>query len=318
VRLGEGGGGQDGEDTGCRENESEDGTTYWYQMANCRRAQVAYSLYSTTSGSSVSCKKNTFQESLVTKNGVAEFIYYLQTYQNDNSFKDDDGANDDAGFGSGNLPTCEYDNDAGYYLGVACGDDGSFVIRQFNDGYCSGEGEETYAYLKTLNSAMSTYTNCAGVYSASNGDDPYSSLAAMLVPYSSSCSSLESDHCMDDASMVTTRSSAGAKLWQGARKRTRPGGSSPATRLKYVGGTLLLVASFILFTGILFTNRRKRRALMQRKFRQSANKRDEARKRSGSRRRSKSRKTEDADRSKRGSSRRRSRSRVDESHGVFT
>ena len=35
----------DNEDVGCMEDESGDGTTYWYQMAMCRRAQVAYSVY---------------------------------------------------------------------------------------------------------------------------------------------------------------------------------------------------------------------------------------------------------------------------------
>ena len=36
---------EDNEDAGCLEDSSEDGTTYWYQMANCRRAQAVYSLY---------------------------------------------------------------------------------------------------------------------------------------------------------------------------------------------------------------------------------------------------------------------------------
>lgn len=37
---------EDNEDLGCIEDSSEDGTTYWYQMANCRRAQAVYDLYS--------------------------------------------------------------------------------------------------------------------------------------------------------------------------------------------------------------------------------------------------------------------------------
>ena len=36
---------EDNEESGCLEDSSEDGTTYWYQMANCRRAQAVYSLY---------------------------------------------------------------------------------------------------------------------------------------------------------------------------------------------------------------------------------------------------------------------------------
>jgi len=36
---------EDNEDLGCLEDSSEDGTTYWYQMANCRRAQAVFNLY---------------------------------------------------------------------------------------------------------------------------------------------------------------------------------------------------------------------------------------------------------------------------------
>ena len=44
----------DNEDVGCMEDESGDGTTYWYQMAMCRRAQVAYSVYATDGSASCS------------------------------------------------------------------------------------------------------------------------------------------------------------------------------------------------------------------------------------------------------------------------
>lgn len=56
---------EDNEESGCLENGSEDGTTYWYQMANCRRAQAVFSLYSSSS-SSTSCNRNTFQETVCT------------------------------------------------------------------------------------------------------------------------------------------------------------------------------------------------------------------------------------------------------------
>jgi hypothetical protein len=49
----------DSEEAGCLEDESEDGTYNWYMMANCRRPQVAYSVYASDSGSS-SCGTNTF------------------------------------------------------------------------------------------------------------------------------------------------------------------------------------------------------------------------------------------------------------------
>jgi hypothetical protein len=54
----------DSDNAGCMESGSSDGTTYWYQMANCRRAQAVFSVFSTDSGSSVGCNKNTFKESV--------------------------------------------------------------------------------------------------------------------------------------------------------------------------------------------------------------------------------------------------------------
>lgn len=49
----------DREDAGCPEDESEDGTTYWYQMANCLRPQAVFSLYN-----SDSCGSSNFKESV--------------------------------------------------------------------------------------------------------------------------------------------------------------------------------------------------------------------------------------------------------------
>jgi hypothetical protein len=57
---------EDSEDFGCLEDESEDGTTNWYMMANCRRPQVAYSVYA-SSGSSTSCNNNNFVGSVSLK-----------------------------------------------------------------------------------------------------------------------------------------------------------------------------------------------------------------------------------------------------------
>lgn len=53
----------DNEDSGCMEDESEDGTTYWYQMANCRRAQAVFSMYGSSSNSA-SCSNSDFKESV--------------------------------------------------------------------------------------------------------------------------------------------------------------------------------------------------------------------------------------------------------------
>ena len=60
----------DSEEAGCLEDESEDGTYNWYMMANCRRPQVAYSVYASDSGSS-SCGTNTFVGS------VSLFLYFV-------------------------------------------------------------------------------------------------------------------------------------------------------------------------------------------------------------------------------------------------
>lgn len=49
----------DSEEVGCLQDESEDGTTNWYMMANCRRPQVAFSVYASSSGST-SCNSNNF------------------------------------------------------------------------------------------------------------------------------------------------------------------------------------------------------------------------------------------------------------------
>jgi hypothetical protein len=53
----------DNEDSGCMEDSSEDGTTYWYQMANCRRAQAVFSIYASSS-SHASCNNNNFKETV--------------------------------------------------------------------------------------------------------------------------------------------------------------------------------------------------------------------------------------------------------------
>ncbi len=53
--------GDERENMACMDDSSEDGTTYWYMMANCRRAQVVYSMYA---GSSSSCKNGLWKESV--------------------------------------------------------------------------------------------------------------------------------------------------------------------------------------------------------------------------------------------------------------
>lgn len=50
---------EDSEEVGCLEDGSDDGTTNWYMMANCRRPQVVFSVYASSSGST-SCNSNNF------------------------------------------------------------------------------------------------------------------------------------------------------------------------------------------------------------------------------------------------------------------
>jgi len=158
----------------------------------------------------------------------------------------------------------------------------------------------TYHTLDKLNYQLQTYKNCAEIYSSSDGDD---TLLQYLVPYSESCSSLDNAYCTDDSAMSSRRSSASSGgRFSGAASVV--GDSSWGTKLKYVMGALLLLGSFIMFTGILFTNRRRRRALMQRKFKQSSSKsaRDEKSRSRTSKSRSKSRESRRS-RSKRSKSR---------------
>lgn len=54
----------DDEDSACLQHSSQDGTTYWYQMANCRRAQAVYSIYASSSGNSITCNLNSFKETV--------------------------------------------------------------------------------------------------------------------------------------------------------------------------------------------------------------------------------------------------------------
>jgi hypothetical protein len=50
----------DSEEVGCLQDGSEDGTTNWYMMANCRRPQVAYSVYSSGRSGSSGCSSDSF------------------------------------------------------------------------------------------------------------------------------------------------------------------------------------------------------------------------------------------------------------------
>eukprot|EP00977_Amphora_coffeiformis_P004939 scaffold1055_cov165-Amphora_coffeaeformis.AAC.13 len=296
---------KDEEESGCLEESSEDGTTYWYMMSNCRRAQVVWSVYASDSSSSPNCNSGNFKESFVTTAGVSEFIYYLTQYDANNPF----GGNADSY--NGNYPMCENG------VGMTCASDGSFALEYFDDSYCMEKTDKTYDQLQTLNSNMKTYTNCQNVYQY--GDQYGNVLVPYLMSISYPCSSVVSGMCEDNSAAETRQelsSSNGGGSLKFSRKSSSAGRQTWLTKLKYVAGGLLLLASFVMFTGILFTNRRRRRALMQRKYRQARRSGDDRSRRS-SRSKSKSRGERDSSRKSRRSSRSRD-ARDKEKAGVLT
>mmetsp|Transcript_12694 Transcript_12694/g.30011 ORF Transcript_12694/g.30011 Transcript_12694/m.30011 type:complete len:362 (+) Transcript_12694:98-1183(+) len=294
----------DNEDVGCMEDESGDGTTYWYQMAMCRRAQVAYSVYATGSGSA-SCNNGNYKGTYVTQDGLSEFAYLMGTYDGYSPINEET---------VGDLPMCEQGNN-GYYLSVGCAEDGSFTVEQFSDGNCLTR-VSTYSYLKDINSIFKNYfMKCYGIYSGNTDESISQSAAGALVGSSKPCTSLDSYMCLDSdrvaeaSEKLNAVSSAGHTL----------ANFNVANKAKYALGTLCLIGSLFMFLGILFTNRRKRRAMMHRKMRASRSKRSSSKRRSGSRKssssRSKSKRRGESSRSRSKSKSRSSSKKVED--GVF-
>lgn len=230
----------------------------------------------------------------VTQDGLAEFAYLMETY---------DGYSPITSDSVGDAPLCEEGNN-GYYLSVGCASDGTFTIDEFSDQYCLTR-VGTYSYLSDVNSIFKNYFNrCYGIYSANSDESVDYSAAGALVSASKACGALDSELCQDNerissaSSGKNTISSAGHTI----------ANFNVANKAKYALGTLCLIGSLFMFLGILFTNRRKRRAMMHRKMRASRSKRSSSKKRSSSRHkssssRSKSRSRGDATRSRSKSSR---------------
>jgi len=250
--------GEYSDDMGCMENESEDGTTMWYMMANCRRAQVAYSVYTTNSGST-SCNNKDFRETFVTKTGLSEFAYTLGNYGYNSPISEDEVSD---------LPICEQD-DYGYYLSVGCSSAGTFTIDRFLDEYCM-QYYDTYDSLSNLNYSMKSLSKCYNCYDSYQDGDVNYSLCAYLIPYSGSCSTIDSFLCTTNNFVKAYGSSKSLKSKQ--RNVGKSLNTDFGNKLKFSMGVFMLFCSLAMFVGILFTNRRKRIALMHRKFSQSLKK----------------------------------------------
>jgi len=239
----------DREDALCMEDESEDGSTLWYQMANCRRAQVAYSVYAS---GSTSCNNKDFKESFVTTSGISNFASILGSYSYYSPITDDAVAE---------FPICDEDGN-GYYMSVGCSSSGTFTIDRFLDAYCL-EYYDTYDTLSDFNKLLSSDFKCFDGYD-STVDESYSySMISYLLSDSSSCSEIDSPLCttssfVGSAGSSNALSSAGNRIANGLSL-------SLTNKIKYVIGGSMLIASLAMFIGILFTNRRKRRAMLQRK-----------------------------------------------------
>lgn len=292
----------DGEEAGCLGDSSEDGKESWYMMSNCRRANVVFSVHASDS-SSTKCTDTTFKESFVSTN-LEDFMYYVGLDSSSPFYGDDDDAT------VSSYMDCVQSNDGdGYYQSVGCNSDGTFTINNFNDQYCL-DYKGVSSKLSNLNSKMNNYMKCEKDVSMSV---PYA-----LVSNSESCSSLDYSICKDDT-MISNWMSGASK-----NKRSVQTTNSFVNKIKYATGVFLMGASFIMFMGILFTNRRRRRALMKRKFRNSQRKGEDGKShrsrksRSSKSGRSKSRTRTDADSSRRSKSARRSksRSRRDEEEGA--
>ena len=179
---------------------------------------------------------------------------------------------------------CEYDG-SGYYLSVGCSTSATFTIDRFTDQYCM-EKYDTYDTLSNLNSALKSLSRCYNLYSSNVDENPKYAVSWYLAATSGSCSASESSVCKTNDFVSSSGSSSGFQ--RTSNKLTSGVNLSFTNKLKYGLGSAMFLGSVIMFIGILFTNRRKRRAMMHRKFRQGASKSS----RSKSKRRSSSKSNE--------------------------
>lgn len=206
----------------------------------------------------------------MTLNGVAEFAYLLGNYGYNSPISSSDVQN---------FPVCDSDGN-GYYLAVGCSSSGGFTIDRFTDQYCT-EYYDTYETLSNFNSAMNKM-KCYNCYNSNQGSDVSYSVASYLLSESSSCSEAESSLC------TTTSFVSSSGGFQRVRSYGSGSAASFSNKVKYTLGSAMLLGSVFMFIGILFTNRRKRHAMMNRKFRSSSDKKKKKKRSSSSSKKSKS------------------------------
>jgi len=123
----------------------------------------------------------------------------------------------------------------------------------------------TYDNLSSINKKLTKLSGCNDCYDSSYG----TTACTYLIQNSDSCSVLDNAICGDaDGSKYKAlkASTSGSTSSSALMKRFSGIGNS----IKYALGSVFLLASFIMFLGILMMNRRKRRANLNRKFRQSS------------------------------------------------
>jgi hypothetical protein len=202
---------------------------------------------------------------------VAEFMYNLGSYSSSSPAASDY---------TDQFPACEGDG-SGYYLATGCSSKGEFIIARFTDQYCL-EYDSTYDYLNDFNSAMKQLS-CFDTYNSNYDSDVSYSAAMISIADSGSCSASESSLCTTSAFVSSAGSGGG---FQHSRSFGSVSSLSFSNKVKYTLGGTMLLGSVVMFVGILFTNRRKRHAMMHRKFRQSTDKKKKKKKGSSSARKS--------------------------------
>lgn len=173
---------------------------------------------------------------------------------------------DDDHFSEDYFPMCEQDQN-GYYTSVGCSESGELTIDQFTDKYCL-QYTGTYKTMSTMTSKLNHYKSCHQTYSSKNGNSPEYSMVGQMLEYSASCNQLDTPYCYD---IDGSKTKSLKQTSNGAFHNTKHyAGNSFANKMKYALGSFFVISSFVMFIGILFTNRRKRRAILRRHFRKKS------------------------------------------------